>query len=118
MAHVQEYVGPLHQYFYQYYGPDLFAEQIASLCLLWRIASTCEEAFFLTKWMQPFSDMTGLNHRHMLSIIPPPSVLPEYQTPEGTLNLLKTVPLQLSFQTPLETWTFQEDQGTGPYEPL
>ncbi len=47
MIHVKPYVSPVHQFFYRFYGSDLNAEQIASLCLLWRLASTCEEAFFL-----------------------------------------------------------------------
>ncbi len=68
--------------------------------------------------MQPFSDMTSLNLHHLLSIIPPPQALPEYLTAEGTLNLLQIVLLQLSFQTPLEMWTFHEEQGTGLYELL
>ncbi len=118
MAHMEDYLGPLHQFFYQYYGPELNAKQVASLCLLWQIASTCEEALFLAKWMQPFSDMSSLNLHHLLSTILPPQALPEYLTAEGTLNLLQLELLQLLFQTPMETWTFHEDQGTGAYEPL
>ncbi len=94
------------------------AEQAASLCLLWHIADTCEEAFFLAKWIQPFSEMTSLNLRHMLHIIVPPPPLPLYQLKDGTLDVLKTVLLQLSFRVPLEMQTFQEDHTTGPYKPL
>ncbi len=118
MTNVQPYVNPLHQFFYQYYSPEFNAEQIAGLCLLWHIAGTCEEAFFLAKWIQPFSDMTSLNVHHVMSIITPPPPLLEYRLGDGTLDILKTVALQLSFQMLLEMWTFQEDQSTGPYEPL
>ncbi len=102
MTHVQPYVNPLRQFFYRYYGPELNAEQIACLCLLWHIAGTCEEAFFLAKWIQPFSDMTSLSLRHVLSIITPLPPLPEYRLEDGTLNILRTVALQLSFRMPLE----------------
>ncbi len=72
----------------------------------------------MAKWIQPFSDMTSLSLCHVLGIIGLPPVLPEYRLGDSMLDLLKTIPLQLSFQTPLETWTFQEDQGAGPCEPL
>ncbi len=58
MMHIKEYLEPLHQWFYRHYGRNLNAEHVASLCLLWQIAGSCEEAFFLAKWMQPFSEMS------------------------------------------------------------
>ncbi len=118
MNFVQPYVNPVRQFFYRYYGSDLNAEQVASLCLLWRIASTCEEPFFLAKWIQPFSPMNSLNLHHVLQIIPPPQPLPRYQLADGTMDLLKADPLQLSFKTPIETRTFQEDQSSGSYDPI
>ncbi len=94
------------------------AKQVASLCLLWQIASSCEEAFFLAKWMQPFSEMSCLGIRHTLSIIEPPQMLPEYLTATGEVDWLKVPPLQLPFKTPLETRAFHEENVTGPYDPL
>ncbi len=55
MNYTKDYLGPIRQWFYRHYGRDLNAEQVASLCLFWQIAGTCEEAFFLAKWIQPFS---------------------------------------------------------------
>ncbi len=77
IIYTKDYLGPIRQWFYQFYGQDLNAEQVASLCLLWQIAGNCEEAFFLAKWIQPFSDISSLNLHHLLSIILPPQMLPE-----------------------------------------
>ncbi len=97
MDHVQPYMDPVHQFFYRVYGPDLNAEQVASLCILWHIASTCEEAFFLAKWIQLFSPMNSLNLRHVLGIIPLLKPLPTFQLEDGKLNILIAPVLQLSF---------------------
>ncbi len=118
MTHVKAYMGSLHQWFYRPYGWNLHAEQIASLCLLWQIAGSCEEAFFLAKWMQPFSEMSCLGICHMVSIIEPPQMLPEYLMATGEVDWLKVPPLQLQFKTPLEAHAFDEENATGPYDLL
>ncbi len=114
----KDYLGPIHQWFYRHYGRDLNAEQVISLCLLWQIAGSCEEAFFLAKWIQPFSEMSCLGICHTLSIIEPPRMLPEYLNAAGEINWLKVPQLQLPFKTPLETCAFHEENATGPYNPL
>ncbi len=118
MNHVNPYMGLLRQWFYRHYGRNLHAEQVASLCLLWQIAGSCEEAFFLAKWMQLFSEMSCLGTHHLLSIIEP-QMLPEFLTADGKVDWLKVPPLQLQFKTPLETPAFvHKEKPTGLYDPL
>ncbi len=68
--------------------------------------------------MQPFSDMSCQNIHHLLRIIDPPQMLPQFLTANSKVDWLKVPPLLLQFKMPLQTHTFQEEKPTGPYDLL
>ncbi len=87
-----------HTWIYKQYRRHVTTLQICIIMLRWGVAQTADEAFFLTRWIQAFSELSWIQLRaNLRSATMPPRLT-------GTLGDTPLMKLFLAFKVPLILW--------------